>query len=82
VESKADYRAHRFLEKGKINSSPGGVWGCYLVHSVSKTGGKRTWEIPGRSLGWIPGETVSSKREKSSRVAALEESEAVMRDIL
>jgi len=43
---------------------------------VLKTDGKRLSEIPGRSLRWIPEETVSSKREKSPWVAVLEESEA------
>jgi len=38
--------------------------------------------MPGRSLGWIPEEEVSSKREKSCRVAALEVSVVATRDIL
>ena len=34
------------------------------------------------SLGWIPGEKLSSKREKAFQVAAQEECEAATRDIL
>ena len=82
AESQADYGAHRFLEKGKIisGSCPGGVWGCYAGHSVSKTEDKRLQEMPGRSLKWIWKKTLSSKREKSPWVAALEESEAATWD--
>ena len=49
---------------------------------VLKTDGKRLSEIPGRSLRWIMEEKVSFKREKSSRVADLEESGIATRDIL
>jgi len=59
-----------------LGSCPGGVWGCYARYSVSKTVGKAVWEIPGMSLKWVLEEKVSSKREKSSWVAALEESGA------
>jgi len=38
--------------------------------------------MPWRSLGWIPGDKLFSKREKSSWVAALEESGVATRDIL
>jgi len=43
---------------------------------VLKTEKKRPQELPGRSLGWILEEKVSSKGENSSRVAALEDSRA------
>jgi len=49
---------------------------------VLKTEVNRPQEIPGRSLSWMLEEKVSSKREKSSRVAALEEYEAATRDFL
>jgi len=38
--------------------------------------------MPERSLRWVQDKTLSSRREKSSRVAALEESGVATRDIL
>ena len=72
-----------FLKKKKIISGswPGGVWSCYPGHSVSKRGGKILQEIPGRGIERIPDWEVSSKIEKKSRVAALEESGAATRDL-
>jgi len=74
AESWAHCIAQTFLKKGKIisGSCPGGVWGFYPGCSVSKEEGTRLWKIPGRSLRWILEEKVSSKREKSSLVDALE----------
>jgi len=74
AESRADCGAHTFLEKGKIisGSCPGGVWGFHPGYSVSIEEGTRLWKIPGRSVGWILKEKVSSKREKSSREDALD----------
>jgi len=73
-----DPRGKTFLKKRKIISGSclGGVWDCYPGHSVCKIEGKRLWGMPGRSLGWIQKKTLAFKRDKSSRVAALEESGA------
>ena len=49
---------------------------------MHKTEDKRLSEMPGRSLRLVQEKTVSSKRDESSRAAALEESGVATRDIL
>ena len=72
-ESQGDPGGDSVLQKRKIHlcQLPWRSLVFYPGHSVSKREGKSLQETNGRSLGWILVATVSSKREISSRVAAL-----------
>ena len=61
--------------------SPPLPWGCCPGSRVPKAEVKILREMPGRNVRWIPEERASFKREKSSRVASLEESGAATRDL-
>jgi len=72
------------LQKSKITSGSclAGVWGCYLGSQFEEAELERLWAISQQTLGLIKKHTDSSTREKSSRVAAQEESGIATQDIL
>lgn len=59
----------------------GGVWGFHLGPQLP-IGSEVTVRVPGRSLGWILQDRVSTQKEKSPRGDSLEESEAATQHLL